>query len=283
MLRNVVLSLSLLCLLAICALTINCGGSSNSNTTNGGGPYDVVGDWQINLSGSGGSTGGYGVINSSGEALFFDSVGETLELPTITGASSFSGTVTLFDPGDIITTASVQGTVNSATSISGTLSGNLSATASATSYSPVTSVTALTGAMTGQSLSGVFVDLTLTPTGTNSSMSFTGSFVSCDVTGTFTQEGGDVATLNVFDVQMTFSGTGCATPTTSTITGLGFESSSDYFTFNCSTSGTYLYADMLDPAGPFILEIYVPAVCGAADADKSTPTVKGKSFRSALE
>jgi hypothetical protein len=274
MLRNIVLSLSLLCLLAICALTINCGGSSNSGGGKGG-PYDVVGDWQITVSGGGGSTAGYGVINSSGQALFFDSIGETLQLPTITGASSFSGSLTVFEPGGLSATASAQGNVNSATSISGSISGNASGTFSASSYSPVTSVPALTGAMNGKSVSGVLVELTLAPTGTNSSMSFTGSNgISCDVSGTFTQE----ETLNVFDVSMTFSGTGCPTPTTSAITGLGFESSSDYFTFGAT--GTCLYADMLDPAAPFILEIYVPV--GAA-VDRSTSTSKDKGFRSAFE
>jgi len=106
MLRNIALSISLLCLLAICAITINCGGSSSNGGGGGtGGPYDVVGDWQLTLSTSGAI--GYGVINSSGQALFFDNIGETLELPTITGVSSFSGTVTLFEPGDISSTASV--------------------------------------------------------------------------------------------------------------------------------------------------------------------------------
>jgi hypothetical protein len=171
--------------------------------------------------------------------------------------------------------------VNSATSISGTLSGGGSGTVSASSYSPVTSVTALTGAMHGESVSGILVELTLSPSGSNSSTIFTGSNgISCDVSGTFTQEGGDVSTLNIFDVSMTFSGTGCATPATTAMTGLGFESSTDYFGFGAT--GTCLYADMLDPAGPFILEIYVPVGGAGADVDKSTSTVKGKGFLSAF-
>jgi len=249
-------------------MTTNCGSSSKSNNGGGGtggGPYDVVGDWQITVSGNGGSTTGYGVINSSGLALFFDSLGESLELPTITGASSFSGTITVTEPGGLSSSASAQGNVSSATSLSGTVSGNGSGTFSASSYSPVTSVKALSGSLLGESEGiSILAELTFTSSGSNSSMSFTGtSGITCLVSGTFTQEGGTVSTLNVFDVSMTFSGTNCPTPTTSAITGLGFESSSDYFGFNFSNPATYLYADMLDPAGAFPIEIYPQAV-GAA-------------------
>jgi hypothetical protein len=275
--RNFLISLSFLCLLAICAMITNCGSSSKSGGGNGGGPYDVVGDWQLTLSGS--STTGYGVINTTGLALFFDNLGETLELPTITGASSFSGTATIYEPGGASSTATVQGNVNSATSISGTLSGNGSGSFTAASYSAVTSVTALSGAMTGESWSGALLELTLSPSGSNASMSFTGSNgISCDVSGTFTQEGGNVATLNVFDVSMTFSGTGCPTLTTTAITGLGLESSSDYLNFNSGSPGTYLYADMLDPAGPFILEIYVPVGAAAASRHISSPERRGSPW-----
>ena len=86
------------------------------------------------------------------------------------------------------------------------------------------------------------------------------------MTGTFAQEVANIATLNVFDVSLTFSGTGCPTPTTTAITGLGFESSSDYFSYNFSSPGAYLYADMLDPAGAFVLEIYTQSTQGAAQS-----------------
>ncbi|HWW16097.1 MAG TPA: hypothetical protein VN310_15670 [Candidatus Dormibacteraeota bacterium] len=284
MLRNFVLSLSLLCLLAICSMTINCGSSSSSNGGGQnctGGPFNVVGDWQITVSdsGGGGTTNGFGAINSAGLALFFDTSGDSLALPTITGTSCFSGSTTAYGPpglgGGAIADAS-QGTVNSATSISGSFTGtggNPSGTISATSYSPESSVTALSGAMLGEIASeAVILDLTFTPGPSNSSMTFTGSNgFSCDVSGSFSQEAaGNVASINVFDVSMTFSGTGCPTATTAAIAGLGFESSSDYFGFNLGAAATYLYADMLDPAGPFAIEIFPQGVAGAAAAAQAS-------------
>jgi hypothetical protein len=75
----------------------------------------------------------------------------------------------------------------------------------------------------------------------------------CDINGTFNQEGGNAANLNVFDVSITF-GAGCPF---SNVTGLGFESSSDYFTMNGSASGTYLYA--VPSGSASVLEIFKPA------------------------
>ena len=63
--------------------------------------------------------------------------------------------------------------------------------------------------------------------------------LSCNVTGTFTQEGNNAANLNVFDTSITFTGTGC--PVTGTLTGLGFESNVDYIGFD-NNPGPFLYA-----------------------------------------
>lgn len=74
------------------------------------------------------------------------------------------------------------------------------------------------------------------------------------MTGTFTQEGSN----NVFDVTMTITGTGCPMgQAPGTVTGLGFESNSDYFDLNGFQPSTYLYADLLGSA-PFVIEIYPP-------------------------
>jgi hypothetical protein len=69
------------------------------------------------------------------------------------------------------------------------------------------------------------------------------------VSGTFNQEGGDLSTLNVFDTSITFSGSGC--PATGTLTGVGFESSSDYFSMNGKAQGTYFYAASSSSAAVF--------------------------------
>jgi len=250
-------------------MLINCGGSSSSSSGggNGGGPYDVVGNWQTNLNASGESVPFVGVINSQGQALLFgdavpdlqdiDYVGDTWQLPTITGASSFSGTTSIYavlgtqlPGGGTVDTVSMQGTVNSATSITGKSS---SGSVTLSAYSPLTgSVTAFSGNTSGWFDENGF-NLAFKPTGSGQSMSFTGSNnFGCDISGTFTQEG----THNVFDVSMTITGT-VDCPITGSMTGLGFESNSDYLNINEWQPGTYLYADMM-ASTPIVFEIYQP-------------------------
>lgn len=265
--RRFVVSLCLLCIAAWCAMTISCGSSNSSNNQQTCRLlYDVVGDWQINVSASNGSTTGYGAIDSNGLALFFDNSllsgsGDTLELPTINGNCSFSGNTTIFaEPGEPVSPTSVtvptQGNVTSNSNISGTFSGTTTGSFTATSFSPIPgSATALTelsfGTMQGAfPAGGISLLVTFSASGSDASMSFTGTGAACTVNGTFTQ----VSTRNVFDVSMNYSGASC--PVTGTITGLGFESSSDYFNFNSGAAGTYLYADMLYSSGPFVMEFW---------------------------
>jgi hypothetical protein len=259
------LSLSIVCLALIAVVTMSCGGSSSSGGGTGGGPYNVVGIWQTTLSGSAGSTSFVGAINSQGLALLFADnpadpafVGDTWELPTITGASSFSGMTSLYaEPGTqlpwggTVQTISMQGNVNSATSITGK---NSNGSFTLSPYSPLTrSVTAFTGAMVGEIEGGANIfRLTFAPGGSGQSMNFSGSGGFCVVTGSFTQEG----TSNIFDVSMIYESGGC--PGTGTVTGLGFESSSDYFQMNGNAQGTYLYANMLG-SSPYVLEIFQQA------------------------
>jgi len=55
---------------------------------------------------------------------------------------------------------------------------------------------------------------------------------------------------------MTFSGA-CEFPTGTSFSGLGFESDTDYFSYNAGQAATYLYADVLLPSGgAFVMEIY---------------------------
>ena len=274
MFRKFLLPLCLICLAAWCAVSLACGGSSNSTTTCKGGPYAVVGDWQITVNQTGGaSVTGYGAIDSTGLALFFDNslttgnTGDTLEMPTISGACSFSGNITDYEePGGPLSgqmvTDSAQGNVTSATALNGTFTGNgVSGTFSGASFSPLSGAAGVVigqktgsvqGAVNGQ---GILLPLTFAASGTGNSMSFSGSNVTCSLTGTFTQ----VATANVFDVSMTFStvleGPPCAL--TGTFTGIGFESSSDYFGINGNApNDTYLYADILASTNTFVMEIY---------------------------
>ena len=275
MLRKLLLALSLASLALIAVITISCASTSSSgNKACTGGPYNIVGNWQVNLTSSGGSDTLYGAIDSAGLALAFDnnsaqqSTGDTIELPTLTGTCSFSGTVNAYaEPTGIVQTPlslTASGNVTSATSITGSYSGSATGTFTATSIKPlIGSVTPLTGTVTGESEGSpngmpVLYPFAFTASGSGSnSMNFTTSLATspnCTVSGTFTQ----VTTANVFDVSITFAGTSCAL--TGTFTGLGFESSTDYFSFATGTSATgpFLYADILASTNTFVMEFWVP-------------------------
>lgn len=267
--RKFVLSLSLACLFLIGALAVSCSSSSSSKPCTGG-PYNVVGDWQLTVKDTGGSPVTlYGAIDSAGLALFFDSSignsGDTVELPALTGACSFSGNIAAYaEPGGPNSGSSAvdpaQGNVTSNSAFNGSFTGAATGTFSATSFSPLTgagAVTAVSGSKTGAvqgalNLQPVLLPATFTPAGSNNSTSFTTSnaLENCTVTGTFTEVGTD----NVFDVSMTFSGTGCAI--SGTFTGIGFEASTDYFDVNGGQADTYLYADILDGTNTFVIEFF---------------------------
>jgi hypothetical protein len=268
MLRKLLWLLPLVPLVLIAALAVSCSSSSSSITVNQnctGGPYNVVGDWQINVTPTGATQAiGYGAIDAAGLAVFFDTsppnasgdAGGTLQLPALTGACYFTGSVISSpEPGTSgsVVTDTLQGNVVSATSIIGTFSGVSSGNIAAVPFTPLSgSPSALSGPQTGQVISGVADTLTLTFTpGTGASMSFSGTdTLSCTVSGTFTQ----VGTSNVFDV--TYNYAGAAPCVAATSTGIGFESTTDYFDMNSGAAGTYLYADILSSSGPFVLEIF---------------------------
>jgi hypothetical protein len=264
--------LSLVCLALFCIAAPNCGSSYPANT-----PHNVVGNWQSTVSTNSGSVLYLGSIDSHGTSLFFAPnvigvgvvnpsafAGDSWELPTITGASSFSGSSTLYaaagtqlPSGGTSQTLSSQGTVVSDSSITLTnSSGNFTFTPAA----PLSeTVEALSGVTTGWLNDGMqggpYWELAFTPGsgGGSQSMSFTTSGVAtCSVAGSFTQ----IGTSNVFDVSVTFSGV-CPFPAGTSFTGLGFESDTDYFAYNAGLAGKYLYADVLVPGGgAFVMEIY---------------------------
>jgi hypothetical protein len=268
MLRKLLWLLPLVPLVLIAALAVSCSSSSSSTTVNQNctdGPYNIVGNWQINVTPSGGTPAiGYGAIDSAGLAVFFDTSppnasgdsGGTLQMPSLTGACYFTGSI-ISSPeagtsGSVVSDT-LQGNVVSATSITGTFSGVSSGSMAAVPFTPLSgSATALSGSQTGQIISGVADTLTLTFTpGTGASMSFSGTdTLSCTVSGTFTQ----VGTSNVFDVTYVYAGAAPCVAATST--GIGFESTTDYFDMNSGAAGTYLYADILSSSGPFVLEIF---------------------------
>ena len=264
MLRRSALILSFAVLVFLGALIISCGGSgSGSGITKGcTGSYNVVGDWQGSLSSGGGSSSVAGVINTSGLAVFIDdspavsdpASGSVLVMPTISGACSFSGTATAYEStGGGSGSASVQGTVSSSSSISAqlTASGG-TGTLTLSSFSPISgSAKALSGTTTADIQGGAGLFATIMPTGTGASMTITNTSASlcAPFNGTFTQEGSN----NIFDVSITFTGSGIGCPS-GTVTGLGFESSSDYFNLNDGAAGTYLYG--VSSGSAFVLEVF---------------------------
>jgi hypothetical protein len=266
MLSRFALGLSFVCLVLVGALTIGCGNSGSGIKPCTGGPYNVVGDWQLTVTDTGGSPlTMYGAIDSSGLALFFDSSlgdsGDTAELPALTGACAFSGNVTAYaEPGGPRTGTSAidaaQGDITSSSALAGTFTGAASGTFSAKSFSPLTgSVTAVSGTKTGAvqgAIDGtpVLLSTTFTQAGSGKSMSFaTTNLAGCEANGTFTE----VGTSNVFDVSITLMPT-C--PITGTFTGIGFEGSTDYFGDNGGNADTYLYADILDGTNTFVIEFF---------------------------
>jgi hypothetical protein len=271
MFRKPALLSLLTCLALIAAVTINCGSSSTSPAGCTGGPYNVVGGWTLSVSGSGNTSSGPGVINSAGLAVFFQttttvpSAGDTVVFPSITGSCSFSGPGSAYGTqasGGASAAVTVNGTLTSATAIAGSISDGDTFT-----LAPATPLTGSVTALSGNTWQGQFQGTTnpltwnivLTPTGTNNSMSLTGTAMNhdgstCTMGGTFTEEVAGSSNLNVFDISVGSLDGGC--PLGATVTGIGFESNSDYFGMNGNAAGTYFYGVPSTTAA--VLEIYQP-------------------------
>ena len=262
-------------LVLIAGMTISCGSSSSATkTTCMGGPYDVVGDWAINVNGASPPLL-VGVINTAGLGMFFEpnptnlnpDAGSEVVIPTITGACCFSENLTFYVTravvgGGGVYSYPVQGNVRSGPAISGTISepgGSESFVGLPIASSPF-APTALTSSMTVVDASSPVacpypgcaqVQVVPSGTGNGADMTLSGTVgFNCNVSGAFTQEASNAANLNVFDVSLTFTGTSCQV--TGTITGLGFESPGDYFNFtDYPPAGTFLYAMSANSADVF--------------------------------
>jgi hypothetical protein len=264
MYRNLFLVSCLIGLTLVGTILIGCGSASKSSMGGGctGGPYNVVGDWVITVTGAGGSASGPGVIDASGLAVFFQTTtttpaaGDTVVLPAIAGTCSFSGNTTAYGTpasGGGSATDTVSGSVNSASAITGTISnGN---TFSVAPNSPLSgAVTIPSGSMYAAVQGATTLELfQLGVSGSSSSIILNGTNnLGCNVSGTLTQAGAN----NVFDASLTFTGAAC--PATTSVSGVGFESNNDYFGLsgNPQVTGTYLYVVSSNSA--FVFEIYPP-------------------------
>lgn len=260
MLRKSVVVFSVLCIAATGAFMIGCG-SSTPAPAKCTGTFTVVGDWQGTLSTSGNSDDLFGVINSAGNATFFDSLADMIVVPGISGACSFSQTLTAYAstvPGPPATgTGTAAGNVTSDSAIAGSVAINgTTSSFSFASYTPEASLSVPSG-NTLASVQGQIVDnLILTFSGTTTSMTFTGTdALNCTFNGTFTEE----AVSNVYDVTFAVSGTNC---TAVSYTGSGFESSADLLGVGGGATGAYLYGMMTSTSTPFVFEV----IPGGGDA-----------------
>jgi len=230
---------SFVCLIGL-ALMISCGGSGSGGGK--GGPQNVVGNWTANFSpGLGNTTNLYGAIDSSGLAAFFDTSGNIVQMPSITGTKTFSGNLnayavngSFFSGGAVQLTDAAQGTVNGV-AITGTYTANPSGTFSLAPFSPFGgSPATLSGTLNGNDIG--FSD---TVSLTFSNGNFTGvddanPTTACAVNGTLRQQG----TSNVFDITYNLGPGSCSAVA---LTGIAFESDQDYFNVNGGAVTTYLY------------------------------------------
>ena len=257
---------SVITLTLIACLTIGCGSSGSGGGGQTQGPYNVVGNWQVTFSSAvGASSSGLGAIDSAGVAAFFDNSGDIFQLPTITRASSFSGNLNAYavngDPfagGVYIITDPAQGTVTSASSISGTFTASgSSGTFSLTPFSPLTGGGAAPSGAYNAKLLG-FSDVVSFNFG--SSGAFSGSdspnlqAPGCGFNGTLNQQGSS----NVFDISYTtMASNSCIAYT---VTGTAFQSKNDYFNVNNGADASYYYAMILTSSvqnvRPYVIVIY---------------------------
>lgn len=258
-------ALSSATLVFLATFVVSCG-SSNSGGGGKQGPYDVVGNWQVQFSTVvGASNYGFGAIDSGGVAAFFDSSGNIFQLPAISGVSSFSGNLNAyavngspFSGGVYSITDPAQGTVTSSTAVGGTFStSGSSGTFTVSPYSPVTgSLVPLSGAYQAKYLG--FSDVVSFNFGSNGA--FTGTDAAniqasgCGFSGTITQQGSS----NVFDISYsTIAGNGCVA---NTVTGIAFQSNRDYFDVDNGADASYFYAIILtstvQSVRPYVVVIY---------------------------
>jgi hypothetical protein len=257
MLRKSAVFFSFLCIAATGAFMSCGGGSSHFGPTPCTGSFNVVGDWKGSVTEGGNAVDLFGTIDSTGNAVFFDGAADVVTVSPLTGACSFSSTLTAYisvaDGGPQTESGTATGNVTSATSLNGSESviGGTNGTFTFSSYSPLGtgSVTALSGSVTAEVEGEVATDfLNLTLAGTVGNISYTGTDGICTFSGAFSQEG----TNDIYDVTFNVagSGSGCS----GNFTGVGFESDSDLLGFSSAT-GTYLYAVITSNGAPFVVEI----------------------------
>lgn len=257
MLQKCAVLLSLLAIALLACVIISCGSSSSSKPAPCTGSYTVVGDWQGTITSNSETDKLFGTIDSSGNAVFFDDLADIATLSPITGACSFSSTLTAYESAENGGAATASGTATGNVTSDSALNGSVTINSTAngftfSSYPPlgtgaVTAVSATVGAEVEGQLTD---DLILTLGGTSGNITFTGSDAGgCTFNGAFTQEG----TNDLYSVSFAVGGNSSCEA--GTLTGVGFESDSDLLDVNDNGSGTYVYAVITSGGSPFVVEI----------------------------
>lgn len=240
------------------------GGGSSSGSGSGGNPTTaaVEGIWTGSYSITGGSTSSVtGAIAQSGYGFFYDSNGFLYTLPMLTGSTTFSGTLTGYAPagqtfqnGQTTVSFNVTGTASGQGGAGTSIQGTFSTTGESGSftlapYAPFTGTASLAG-LAGQ-WNGFYVgtgstSVTIT---INSSGTFTGNDgYGCTISGTLTQ----VQTgMNLYSVAATSSGQAVCV---GSLSGLGYESSTDAGGLFGGAAGTYFYVGASNATSAFAAE-----------------------------
>jgi hypothetical protein len=251
--------------LALVALLLTaCGGGGGSSSSGGASqpppPTGVTGLWAGSASLQDMPSSVTGAILQNGPGFFFDSSGDIYILPTLTGSSTFSGTLSAFavDPRDLPggnpsyffnVTGTVVEQAGTAINIQGnftdptytTIGGTFSLTPDIP-YPGTVSVAGLAGQWDGYY--GV-EDATSVVLNVNSQGIFTGNDADgCPLSGTLTQV---QAGLNLYQITLTSS-----IPTTchQNLTGLGFEGTSDILGEFGGAQGSYFYMGIANQSAP---------------------------------
>ena len=242
------------------ALLVGCNGSNSSSgstsSSTGNDPvtFLIQGTWNGSYSISGGpaNVAVTSVIAQSGYGFFYDSSGYVYVLPTLNGGPFMSGTLTAYAPagttftnGQTTEQFTVTGTVSNM-NISGSFTGNgETGSFTLTRYTPFSGTPSIVAGQWQGYYAGTnaaAVDITM-----NANGSFSGSDANgCTITGTLTQ----IQSSNLFQVSADSSGAGCA----GQLSGLAFESSSDYFNLFGGAAGTYYYVGASNASDAFVAE-----------------------------
>ncbi len=235
-----------------------CGGGGSYSNSNSNGPItaDVQGTWSgtYSINGESSNVPVIGAIAQDGYGFFYDGNGFMYVLPSLSGSTTLSGTLTGYAPpgatfpnGQKQLQFSVSGTVSS-TAITGMFTGDGEtgsfSLAPFTPFSGSPSIVAgqWQGYYAGSAGSSYAVDVTM-----NANGSFSGNDAfGCTITGNISQ----VMGANLFTITATSAGVGCA----GNLTGLGFESSTDSFHLFNGAAGTYFYAGLSNASSAFVSE-----------------------------